>query len=332
MIDFTFISLSYNHEKYIIEHCESIKYLIKRYGSKKKFQFILSDDSSQDKTVEYVKAWVKDNRRLFCSVQILTSDENRGTCANFTRAWPYIKGKEVKLLAGDDVFSCENIFEEYRHISRNIILAGLPLFITGGELVYPKLYIKRLIASYLMNKKKSFLDMIKRTCVINTPSIIYHSSVYKDNVLKEFINRFKVIEDLPMWIKIGERNNNIQYLLQKKIYIYYRRTNGSTYVIKKNIFCNDKKECIEYLLKNEKKMINKLILRNRNHSDHIIVKRILNIGYYIYAFNYILNYFNINKQEKELCINMEKYYKHYSEICENSKVFFDRHRFKEMKS
>ena len=40
---FTFLALAYNHEKYIIEHLESIKYLVEKYGSGINCKIIIND-------------------------------------------------------------------------------------------------------------------------------------------------------------------------------------------------------------------------------------------------------------------------------------------------
>ena len=58
---FTFISITYNHEKYIIEHLESIKYQILQYGKNEKVCFILSDDCSTDNTLLITQQWLKIN-------------------------------------------------------------------------------------------------------------------------------------------------------------------------------------------------------------------------------------------------------------------------------
>lgn len=65
MKEFTFFTLSFNQEKYIIQHLESIKYQIETYGAEYLIHYIICDDSSSDKTIYYAKKWLERNKRLF---------------------------------------------------------------------------------------------------------------------------------------------------------------------------------------------------------------------------------------------------------------------------
>ena len=46
---FVFVTLTFNHEKYIIEHLESIKYQVENYGQKFSTKIVINDDCSSDK-------------------------------------------------------------------------------------------------------------------------------------------------------------------------------------------------------------------------------------------------------------------------------------------
>ena len=65
---FTFVTITYNHEKYIIEHLESIRYQIENYSEGKKMNLIVSDDGSVDNTMRYAQQWVERNKNLFSEV------------------------------------------------------------------------------------------------------------------------------------------------------------------------------------------------------------------------------------------------------------------------
>lgn len=68
MNEFTFCVLSYNHEKYILETLESIKFLVKNYGGKLKINLIIGDDCSDDNTAAIIDFWLQKNRVLFYKI------------------------------------------------------------------------------------------------------------------------------------------------------------------------------------------------------------------------------------------------------------------------
>ena len=43
---FTFLTVAYNHEKFILEHLESIRYLVNNYGDGIDVSIIINDDCS----------------------------------------------------------------------------------------------------------------------------------------------------------------------------------------------------------------------------------------------------------------------------------------------
>ena len=62
---FAFLVITFNHRDYIVEHLESIKYLVKTYGSDIDVDLIVSDDCSLDNTSLLVDQWCVLNKSLF---------------------------------------------------------------------------------------------------------------------------------------------------------------------------------------------------------------------------------------------------------------------------
>ena len=83
---FTFAIITYNHEKHIVEHLESIKYQIANFGQEETFSLIVSDDASNDKTICLIEKWLEQNQYLFHDVKILKSVNNQGITKNYVRA------------------------------------------------------------------------------------------------------------------------------------------------------------------------------------------------------------------------------------------------------
>lgn len=324
---FTFITLTYYHEQYIIEHLESIKYQIENYGEGFEFQLIIADDASKDKTLDLIDAWVAINKKLFYKVQVITDSTNKGTCYNFTKTWDLIEGKYSKLLAGDDVYSCNNLFEQLTMLDKSKIVSGIPLLLIDGEIEASTRTIKNILASDIIYKKKTFAERLKRVGILNTPSIFIANEIYTNKSIKDFIRNFSVTEDYPMWIKMAEEYSDLNLFQTNTINVYYRRTVNSTYLVRKNTFNNDKIKCYEYMIASEKKFWPKCLLKNRLFCytrNNAILSKVLNVDYYLYLFKYIFHYRKIIKQYKNVDLEMVKYFNHMKYIKEASNDFIDK--------
>ena len=110
-MDFTFCSLTYNQEKLIIQQLESIKYQIENFGSNVNCTYVLADDHSTDNTCEVVKKWIEINPNLFHEVKYAISEVNKGIVGNFKNALNNITTRHFKILAGDDMYYRNNVFE-----------------------------------------------------------------------------------------------------------------------------------------------------------------------------------------------------------------------------
>lgn len=326
MDKFTFIVITYNHEKYILEHLESIKYQAVNFGKDIFCNIIIADDGSKDKTVELTKFWFKENFNLFNDVKIIADGLNRGTCKNLSLALTYLETEKCKLTAGDDIYSCENLFIEFDKIDGVDILSGLPLNLINEKIVNSNFDIFNLYATNIIYKNSNYNDRLKKINFFNAPSIVYNVNALRNNEVINFIEQFKVTEDYPLHIKMSEIYTPLKFKQIDKIFIYYRRTNNSTYIIKNDIFSNDKIAIFEYLIHNEKSFLNKILLKNRlfcfNLSNKYL-KKLLNLNVYIYGLKILFNYYSINKKFKSIEINYDKYQKHYNQICKKSKTIYN---------
>ncbi|WP_151798774.1 hypothetical protein [Acinetobacter bereziniae] len=68
MKSFSFLILAFNHEKYIIEHLESIKFLVEMHAENIEVDLIINDDKSTDDTVFLINQWLQLNDILFINV------------------------------------------------------------------------------------------------------------------------------------------------------------------------------------------------------------------------------------------------------------------------
>lgn len=246
-IDFTFAVLVYNHSDYIVEHLESIKYQINTYGQGLNVKLVLSDDGSKDNSVELIESWIKYNDGLFCDVCIIGDGTNRGVGHSYTSMWEHIGSESFKLLAGDDIYSFENVFQMSEYLEDNEFVTGLPLLLVDGEIIQSKALIMNIYATQHIYEKASFLSKIKNINVINTPSLIYQNKFIQSQETLEFIRKFRVTEDFPMMAHLASTYQKIKFLTLGKVYVYYRRTSGSIYLVANDKYNQDKDDVFKYL-------------------------------------------------------------------------------------
>lgn len=282
----TFLILTYNHEHYILQNLESIKYQIVNFGQAYDFQLIVADDASKDKTVDLVKHWISLNNELFAYTDISANSINQGTCKNLTNGIRLMKGDYIKLIAGDDLFAAENIFSFINLLEEYDLVMGLHLPFTNEEIDYNGMTSKMIMycmAEELYCENESFNKRIRRTAFLHAPSVFFNKWVILNENIMKFINEFRVIEDHSMWLKMAAVNNNIKYKFVTKIAVLYRRTVGSTYIIKQNDFYNDRIRLFKYAIKEDRNFLTKIIQYNEMFcfkSENSIVKRYFNFGNY----------------------------------------------------
>lgn len=225
---FTFLTLTYNHEDYIIEHLESIKYQIMTYGEGKEIQLIIADDASKDNTRQLIENWLSQNKEIFTQIDLLFNEQNLGIVRNIINGFNKIDGDSFKLLAGDDLYNVYNIFE----------VDGLYDYDVAGS--YPVGMIRdevhRKLTGYYHYKhsqvkgkdKKYFQRKLKLGYgIIVAPAIFYKVDMVKDKELQNFMLNYKQIEDQAMWYYMFcLKKTDTVYKDVEKPYIIYRASTG----------------------------------------------------------------------------------------------------------
>lgn len=324
--NFTFAVITFNHESYIIEHLESIRFLIENFGSTYNFNLIIADDGSRDRTVELANQWLSAHNALFSNITVLADGSNHGTCFNYTRIWPLIDGDLFKITAGDDVYSCVNIFKEVERLKHNDFFSGLPLLLIDGKLGESRPTIFHILATDVIYKGKKLIERLKGISSINTPNLFCNKKFLQDKNLFDFINSYSVTEDFPMMVKIANSYENITFVQTREVYVYYRRTSGSTYLIRGSDFDKDKLKAFDYMLSNEKNWLDRFVLRNRIYCyklDNSFFKKLLNLGYYSYLFKLMANALPIAKACSESPSATQVHQAHYDLIAKNANNFLD---------
>lgn len=315
--NFTFIVLTYNHTSYILEHLESIKYLILTHGDGIVIDIVIADDASRDNTVALTEFWLEQNSYLFRKVAVLSDGINRGTCKNLTHALENLVTDYCKITAGDDVYSYENIFLECKKIDGNHIISGFPLNLINGSIVNTRFELFNLFATNIIYEKSPYLTRLKRINFFNSPSIIYAASALLNKDITSFVDRYSVTEDYSLQIGMAEVYKPLKFVQVEKIFVYYRRTGNSTYLVKNTEFSRDKVALFNYMIQLESNILEKLLLRNRLFCYNLkskYLKKVLNLNFYLYGFGILKNIILILKKIKRFDAKLDSHQTHYDAI------------------
>lgn len=198
---FTFITLSYNQQKYIVEHLESIRQVAKSYGKGIKIDYILADDCSKDETILIVKGWLDKNSSLFRNIFILDRNQNVGIVRNVIDVVGHVKTRHFKILAADDRFVCKDLFSLYDDIADNLIVTPVnPVDIIGNrEPNAAKSMEKSFNLIRLLRTPRRIERMLRCENFLPAPGIFIPGDFFRDNKFQEFLLRFHNIEDYPMF-------------------------------------------------------------------------------------------------------------------------------------
>ena len=322
--NFTFIVLTYNHANYILEHLESIKYLILTHGDGIVIDIVIADDASRDNTVALTEFWLEQNSYLFRKVAVISDGINRGTCKNLTHALENLVTDYCKITAGDDVYSYENLFLECKKIDGNHILSGLPLNLINGTIVNTRFELFNLFATNIIYEKYPYLTRLKRINFFNSPSIIYASSALLNKDITSFVDRYSVTEDYSLQIRMAEVCKPLKFIQVEKIFVYYRRTVNSTYLVKSTEFNQDKAALFSYMIQLEPNILEKLLLRNRLFCYNLknkYLKKGMNLNFYLYGFGILKNIIPILKKIKRFDAKLDSHQTHYDAIAFKARKF-----------
>jgi hypothetical protein len=243
----------------------------------------------------------------------LADEQNEGTCHNYTKAWGYIDGEYCKITAGDDVYSCESIFEDLRELDAHELVSGIPLLLIDGSIKLSRSLIFHMIATDAIYSRRDYLERLKRIEVSNPPNLFISKKAFQDTRIYNFIRLFSVTEDFPLHIKMAEIFRPLKATLVKKVFVYYRRTSTSTYLIRSDTYKRDKIALYRYLIERETNPFGEMILRNRlacfRREGRPYIKA-LNLSYYLYLISLISRSPAIVRSYSGVRVEVKKHQEH----------------------
>lgn len=199
------VVLTYNSSKTVVETLESIK-----LQSYKKIELVITDDSSQDSTLNVCKKWCDENSHYFENVLITKTETNLGVANNCNNGVQKSHGEWIKIIAGDD------LLEETCIESNIVFLSDNP----NCRIVFSKNMLFDSETKQCMGIKPSndyvcptnvedqFIYLLKKDFVIPTTLFIEKKLLYDAGL---YNNKYPFMEDYPMWYRITKKGIRIYY-------------------------------------------------------------------------------------------------------------------------
>lgn len=216
--------ITFNSENTILETLDSIK--AQSYGSKN-IELIIADDCSTDNTKLIVEQWIALNQHIFNKIEFIPHKKNKGVSHNINTAWKSATSSWIKTIAGDDILSINCIDSNIKFIESNesvrILFSYMRTFYEeNGHLHYDRtLPEKENLPFFKLNSKLQFQFLLINSFNI-APSSFIHRKVLQDVLFAD--ERFSLIEDLPLWLKITQHGYTLH--INPEVTVYYRISNS----------------------------------------------------------------------------------------------------------
>lgn len=213
------VVLIYNSQDFIKETLKSIV-----EQSYKEIEILLCDDCSNDNSLIIAEEFLKSVK--FNSFKIIKNEVNLGIPKNCNNGVEAARGEYIKLIAADDILikDCIKSNVEFMEKNKNNIQYSrlINFHVENGEIIESK-------SNFVFDKKinnltaeQQFDKMIFEN-FIPAPTVFFRKNVFEKYGM--FNEKYKLMEDYPMWVKVLYNNEKIYFL--DEVTILYRIHNAS---------------------------------------------------------------------------------------------------------
>lgn len=217
--DVTVVVLSYMSQDTISETLNSILSQTYDHGL---IKIIITDDASNDKTLEIIDSWIRNHKHEFASVISIKNKVNLGIVKNMNGALRKVNTEWVKVIAADDLLlpNCISDFIEMANISRmDIFFSKMQLFSTiDNEKVLGKIYPPSFQQKILADSWTKQGDFLRYSSFSATPTAFIKNSILKEVGFAD--ENYNMMEDYPLWLKINFKGYRFGFL--DRITVLYR--------------------------------------------------------------------------------------------------------------
>lgn len=212
------VVISYNSSQTIEETLDSIR--DQEYPS---LELIISDDASQDDTIDIARAWLEKNRSRFVRAELLVAERNSGIPANLNRGTAASHGEFLKSIAADDILLPNCIKDNVTFMQENpeaeVCISRIQEFTEiNGKKIFSE--AKNICPSDLVFWNASPQEQYKTLlseCFIDAPALFIRMPLCKKFPYNEL---FPVMEDWPYWLTLTNAGIKLNFI--NKITVYYR--------------------------------------------------------------------------------------------------------------
>lgn len=214
------VVLTYNSSKTVIETLNSI---VNQTYDTKAIELIISDDASNDMTINVMGSWLKEHELKFNSVVKIYHQVNLGIVSNLDNAYRKASGAWIKTIAGDDILTpeCLHIYAKASQDSEGrVFLSYLQTFYEDkGALIkkgiLPPSNQVKLLRDCNLERQKSFLI---NSSFSATPSLFIEKKLLDE--VGYLDKSYFLMEDYPLWISITNFGEKIYFV--PEITVLYR--------------------------------------------------------------------------------------------------------------
>lgn len=212
--------LTYNSSKTVIETLDSI--FTQTYP---RIELLISDDCSQDNSVELCKNWLKSHNHRFERSLLLESSTNQGISKNGNKVKAAAQGEWIKGIAADDRLlpNCISDFMDYisYHPEAKIIFSKVVGF--GDEEAARKWPFKDVSTIFSKLTQEEIRIALCISNFLPAPSCIINTQTFKE--LGGYNEDIPLQEDWTFWMKAT--NSGIKLHFMNKETVEYRFSTAS---------------------------------------------------------------------------------------------------------
>ena len=225
------VLITYNSSRFILETLDST-----RAQTYKNIELIISDDKSTDNTIDICREWIKNNGSRFVRTCLITAETNSGIPANINRGIKVSEGEWIKCLAGDDLLAENCITDLISYIQTQdadirIMYSDVTRFYGNStKNIAPKKDMSTRFCSMESTAEEQYQMLLRYNRVWAATMIIRKDLL---ETVNGFDERFRLLEDWPLWLKVTHAGYKIYYL-DKSLAFYRIHDNNLSMTVNKN--------------------------------------------------------------------------------------------------
>lgn len=180
---------AHNAQKYIASAIESIL-----YQTFKKFELIIINDASSDKTLDTIKSFLRKDPR----VKIINNDTRLDIAASLNKGINMAQSNIIARMDADDIALPQRLELQYKIInsSKNIAVVGANIVILDTD------ENEIAVRNYPMSSKELKNCLFKYSPFAH-PVVMFRKDIFEE--VGKYNQKYSPTEDLDLWFRLGRK-------------------------------------------------------------------------------------------------------------------------------